>query len=92
MPQKNCTVAVAAISACASVVVYEILRRLASWAMVDEQEEKTTDVCESDALPDLGKSLRAREYSLDDNLHPLNNGSYGGVPQRVLRAQKRFVK
>ncbi|XP_030853718.1 putative L-cysteine desulfhydrase 1 [Strongylocentrotus purpuratus] len=91
MSQRKCTVAVAAISACASVVVYEILRRLASWATGDEQEEKTTDVCESDALPELGKSLRDREYSLVENLHPLNNGSYGGVPQRVLKAQKRMM-
>ncbi|XP_063966410.1 uncharacterized protein LOC135156804 [Lytechinus pictus] len=92
MSGRSNTLTIAAISGCASVVIYEILRRLASWAIGDDQDGKRTDdLHESGVLPEFGKSLRDREYTFPENFYPLNNGSYGCVPQRVLNAQKRMM-
>ncbi|XP_071491479.1 uncharacterized protein [Diadema antillarum] len=52
----------------------------------------TRDFNGNGPLPEFGKSLRDREFFFSPGIYPLNNGSYGAVPRKLLDIQYRMMQ
>ncbi|XP_071491481.1 uncharacterized protein [Diadema antillarum] len=55
-------------------------------------QQLTRDFIGNGPPPEFGKSLRDQEFCFSPAVHPLNNGSFGAVPRKVLDIQQRLMQ